>query len=605
MSSASQPCTAAPGAARWLAAAAGVAFAAWLYGWRVIDPSSVQWLLHGDPAQHYIGSVFYRSEAWAWPPGKISRFGDTPTSVVFTDSIPLAAFAAKLLGSVGIWPAHWQYFGLWMLACHGLQGWFAARLLQAMGVQAGWALVCGSIFFIAAPPLLLRAYGHEALMAHFLVLAALALGLARTPAQAGYPQGRPAWPWRAWIMYCAVAVLVHPYLALMVAMLGMAAAAHAWRTGAVSMRLLLQAAVAAAVLPGLAALAGYWVGQGERSAAGFGLYSANLLTWIDPMNWRAFSEQHQRMAPYIAEWSTLLPAQQQATAGQYEGFAYMGAGMLLLMAAALCWVGWQAGVGWLRGAQARATSSGAQAFPALPVGLWVATGVLALAAVSSTVTLGANTLLRVPLPDTVAALAGVFRASGRLVWPLTYLVMALTIASLARAAQMPLHGALPASRKATRRALAIAAVLLLGLATQLIDAQAKWGELRARFRLGPPGMATPLVDPQWPAWLARCPHMHMVSVQHDPAGWEAPALLAALHGARFTPAPTARAAVMTAEQRRALAMQLIRGGWAPGTLYLVHPSALGLMQQARLPVYMQARQVEGLWVVSERHCTDR
>ena len=156
-------------AARALAALIALCFAAWLYGWRVVDPSSVQWLLHGDPAQHYIGSVFFSGEPWHWPPGRIDGLGDASTSVVFTDSIPLLAFAAKLLASIGLWPKDWQYFGLWMLACHALAGWHAVALLQRLGVRNGVALQTGAAFFVCAPMLLLRAYGHEALMAHFVV----------------------------------------------------------------------------------------------------------------------------------------------------------------------------------------------------------------------------------------------------------------------------------------------------------------------------------------------------------------------------------------------------------------------------------------------------
>jgi hypothetical protein len=38
------------------AALVAVLFAVWIYGWRVIDPGSAAWLLHGDPAQHYLGT---------------------------------------------------------------------------------------------------------------------------------------------------------------------------------------------------------------------------------------------------------------------------------------------------------------------------------------------------------------------------------------------------------------------------------------------------------------------------------------------------------------------------------------------------------------------
>ncbi|NBS48654.1 MAG: hypothetical protein EBS99_16840, partial [Betaproteobacteria bacterium] len=507
-----------------LAALLGLCFAAWLYGWRVIDPTSVQWLLHGDPAQHYIGSVFFRDQPWHWPLGLIDRFGDAPTSVVFTDSIPLLALATKLLGQLGLWPAHWQYFGLWMLACHALAGWYAVVLLERLAVQGTGThrtatLLCAAFFFITAPMLLLRAYGHEALMAHFVVLGALALCV-----------GAALWRWKTWLTWCVLALLVHPYLALMVAVLGLGAAVHALQTGAVrALQLLRQGVVAVLVLGAVAWLAGYTVGQGQRSAFGFGFFSANLLSWIDPMDWHAFSTVHQRLTPYIGEWSALLPAQAQATGGQYEGFAYLGAGMLLLWVAALAFR--------LPGPQRPAQ--------AIPASVWVAAALLALWAVSNVVTLGANTLVTAPLPAPLDAAAGVFRASGRFVWPLSYLLMAVAIAHVT--AHVTAHRATqpPSAPRAWPVALLAGALLL-----QLADLHGKYSEFRARFRVGPPGIAQPLQSTQWAALLARCPRVQMLTLQQELAGWEPPALAAATHGARFAPAPTARAQPLTEEQRR-------------------------------------------------------
>ena len=97
--------------------------------------------------------MFFLSEPWRWPPGLIQRFGEQPTSLVFTDALPLFAMLAKVLGvSPGL-----QYFGLWMVACHALAGFFAWRLLWRVGLRGGLRLGLGALFFIAAPALLLRA----------------------------------------------------------------------------------------------------------------------------------------------------------------------------------------------------------------------------------------------------------------------------------------------------------------------------------------------------------------------------------------------------------------------------------------------------------------
>ncbi len=544
-----------------------LAFALWLYGGRVIHPGSHAWLLHGDPAQHFLGSVFFLSEPWHWPPGMITRFGDAPTSVVFTDSIPLVALAAKALG----WPAGWQYFGLWMVACHVLAGWFALRLLRRMAMLPGGgsasstsvAHVAAALFFVFAPTLLLRVYGHEALMAQFLVLSALERALA---------------PWRfgPWLLLVAVAVLVHPYLAVMCAVIGLGAAiAAVWHRQLTWPALVGQGVIAAVVLYTLAWMAAYFVGAGQVSAAGHGFFSANALTWIDPMDWAAFTRTHQRAVPYDGEWSRFLPAQSQATGGQYEGFSYLGAGMLLVMGVALVLRVCQGlGVGPVDHTATRASDRASHdaghhdtdlakdlaSQRARHRAVWVSALLLALWAWSLRPSIGARVLADIPSSGALESFLGTFRASGRFIWPLTYLAMAWAFTRVLRA---PAQGAPRWRRWAV-------ALVILALVMQWVDMRGKLREFRARFRIGPPGIEQSVDISAWRPILTRCPRLHIVSEALPPEGWIGPTLAAALSGAQVDPAPTARRSQQTEQAHRDAARQLIATqGWRADTVYLL------------------------------------
>jgi hypothetical protein len=550
-------------------AVAGALFAGWLYGARVIDPRSLAWLLHGDPAQHLLGSVYFLREAWHWPPGLITGFGADPTSVVFTDSVPLLAFLAKALGvAPGL-----QYFGLWMLACHALAGFFAVRLLQRLGLERTVPLLAASLFFICAPVVLLRAYGHEALMGQFLVLWALERALV-------------PWRWGVWLLLVALAVLVHPYLALMTSFIGLGAAAAArLRREVGTASLLAQGAFSALVLGALAWLAGYFAGRGDLSAAGHGFFSANLLTWFDPMDWATFTQQHQRAVATDREWSRFLPPLRQATAGQYEGFAYLGLGMLLLAGLALAAA--------LRTRLARSEASGlshslmppADTRRAAWMALVLTALLLALWAVSLRPTVGARVLADIEPGPALAHLLGVFRSSGRFIWPLTFLVMALALVRVAhlRAGTFFIVGAL----------------LLQGM-----DLSAKLGELRWRFHKGPTGIEQPLTDPLWPQALARCPRLEIVSADWPPPGWVAPTLVAALAGARVDPAPTARRSTQVDADHRRSVQGLIAGkSWREDTLYLLAHPMPGLdSATAQLPATHRLQRVDGREVILPRAC---
>lgn len=555
-----------PAAGPAIVALLGAAFAAWLYGWRAIDPASAAWLLHGDPAQHYLGSVFFLSEPWHWPPGLIQRFGEQPTSLVFTDALPLLALPAKLLGAApGL-----QYFGLWMVACHALAGWFGWRLLWRLGLRGGFRLSLGALFFVAAPVLLLRAYGHEALMGQFLVLAALDRALA-------------PWRLRGWLLVWGASVWVHPYFALMTGLLGGAAMLAARAEGALTwIRLAGQGAAALVLLAAMAWAAGYFVGSGEVSAAGHGFFSANLLTWFDPMAWQVFLAQHGRTDASGANWSRWLPGLQQATAGQYEGFAYLGAGMLVLL------------VLWLLTFH-RPTGGQAVQAGTIPRARWIAVsaaaGLLMLLAFSARPSVGSMVLAQVPLSEGVEKALGVFRASGRFIWPMTYLVMVLALSHVGR-----------------RRwgGLLLAACLLL----QAQDQSDKFREFRDRFRSGPVDAERAVTDPAWALALARCPVLEFVSSGHPPANWIGPALAAGLAGARFEPAPTARYSPEQAQARQQAVGQLLAGqGWQPGRLYVLTMPLPGGRDPAgvvaQLPAGFSSAVADGYTLVLSQDCRER
>ena len=554
--------------AAWIAALLGALFACWLYGSRVIDPRSAAWLMQGDPAQHYVGSAFFLAEPWHWPPGRIDGFGEEPTSVVFTDSVPIAAFSAKLFGV----PAGLQYFGLWMVLCHALSGWAGARLLGRIRPAGRIQTASAALFFVAAPVLLLRAYGHEALMAQFLVVAALERALA-------------PWRWGPWLLLAVVATLVHPYLALMVCTLGAAAAMAAIQAKELpAARAAGEAIASLALLWAVAWCAGYFVGSGEVSAAGHGFYSANALTWLDPMDWRHFRRDDPDLLATEREWSRWWPAMPQATGGQYEGFAYLGAGLLAACAIALAMR--------VRTPHARAVQGAAASIPAAR---WWALGsacaFLALWALSARASVGAWMLPEVPLPEGVRKLLGVFRASGRFIWPATYLLMGVVIASVLR----------------LRAAVWLVPVLLL---VQLGDLQAKLREFRVRFRSGPPHIEAPVRDPAWRAALQRCPRLELVSAAEAPAKWAAAALVAAESGARFHPAPTARrSAEAAAARQKAVEDLLASNRWKPGTVYALSPPLPGgrtpASVAAGLPAGFRLTEADGYARVLPAACEGR
>lgn len=391
------------------AALAGGAFAFWLYGWGVINPTSVRWLLlEGDPFQHYIGWEAFRHDEWRWPLGALPRFGTSvDASIVFMDAIPLLALPLKL---VSAWlPMPFQYQGLVMLLNSMLNALVGAWVAQRLGARPLLSFLFAALL-VLSPVTIMRgigAHGHEALTAHWLVLAAL--GMALLP-RAGWAREL------AWLALLVAAVAIHFYLFFMVGVIWSAAwAAQALRALTARqvvpfVRLCAVAAVNVVVVLLVMWTLGYFqYGLEVGRETGFGYFSAEWLTFINPR-----SEAWFLAGTELFSGSRVLPGWLSPIAGQYEGQAYAGLGML----------GW--GTLALAVALRRLPGSALRDLTRVHVTLLVALVMLFVFALGDRWVIG-RLVWDIPYPDWTQLLTQFLRSSGRLVWPLFY---ALLLAAL-------------------------------------------------------------------------------------------------------------------------------------------------------------------------------
>ncbi|HVS02518.1 MAG TPA: DUF6311 domain-containing protein [Thermoanaerobaculia bacterium] len=487
-------------------------------GGGAICPTSVEWLLEGDPAQHFLGWQFFRDAPLQLPLGANPAFGmEMGSSIVFTDSLPLFAFPFKVMEP--LLPPLFQYTGLWLLACFVLQAWFAQALLARF--TGDWRLLAvGAAFFVVAPPLLWRLHGHYPLLGHWLLLAALALYF------------RPRFSPGGWMTLLAAASLVHAYLlvmsaAVLLADLGQRRLADqlGWRRLALGLALCLGSTAA------VMWLAGYFMVP-SGSAGGFGFYRMNLLSPIDP----------------DAEWSRLLPDLPQA-GGDYEGFNFLGFGMLLLAGLALAMLRPRAlrRVDWRR---------------ALPL-LLLAAGLTAIA-LSHRVGLGTREVLTLPLPYRVERVASVVRSSGRLFWPVVYL------------AYLAILGLLFRHLRPTTAVVACTAALAL----QVVDSAAAFAKFRQRLA-APEPWVSPLQSGFWEVAGSRYQRLLYVLPSNRPPGYLPLSLFAATHGMAINTGFFARVdPERESAARQRLYDRLVAYDLDPGALY-VFADDPGLFERLR------------------------
>jgi hypothetical protein len=501
------------------AAALGLVVIHAAFGGFILPPGDTGWMLSGrigpDPVQYWLGWTAFARDAWRWPPGANPGWGmELASSIFYSDSIPLLAFAFKALRPLAEVS---QYWGMWIYACGALQAALAWRLM-GLATRDPLARLAVAGLFVLQPLLLARLGGHFALGGQFLLL--IGLWLCVTPGEGG----RRAFAWAALM---AAAAMIQAYLLPMVGALWaadwLARAAEPARRGG------WRIAAEALLVPG-AGIAGLW-------AAGFFLLGGGF-----GGTWGGYGKmQLDLLAPFDpGYWGAILP--DIATADHLEaGNSYPGLGALAVLALGA--------LAWMLGPR-----GGLRRHWAL---LLVLAGLLLLA-VTHRVAIGGREFEVLPLPDWLVAKADALRASERFFWPVLYAALFGAAAALVR-------------RLGGRRA---GFVLAGALAVQAVDLRPGFARLHHYFIVQPPTVPLRLSDPFWLEAARRYDAVRVVPTGMQAPNWEEVAVYAATLRLQTDAVYLARLDPRAVEALNArVAALLERGAHEPRTFYVLGDEA--------------------------------
>ena len=383
-----------------LAAVVGVLWAASVFDWDFVTGRHAFWQFprgtigggENDMALHLTAYFYYVQSTWHFPLFYLSAL-NTPVGVnaIYTDFVPIIPLIGKMIHSFT--GAVVNLYGAYLFLCFVLPGVMMTLVLIAAKIHNAVAAIVGALFADSAPILLWR-WGHMPLTSQYLLIGALALYLFSLQKRG----------WRglatAWIAALILAYLTNVYLFAMVGTVWLCAVLQRRLDGLATTREVLGTGVLTVALVSIIIALGGQFGSGSPLpfTGDYGLYSMNLLS------------------PFAPQRSGLLPGLSgviDATGGQYEGFSYLGLGLLLASLLVL-----PLEVRWLRRNLKR------------HVALLVAFTALTAFAISHRVFAGHWLLLDLPLPydvHRVHRVLGIFRGSGRFFWPIWYAQMAVVI----------------------------------------------------------------------------------------------------------------------------------------------------------------------------------
>lgn len=347
-----------------------------------VDPLNTNWVTNGggDNLQHYLGWRFYRNSSWNrylffmrdlnYPVG---------TSVIVTDSNPLFCFIFKIFRNV--LPEAFQFNGIWIVLSYLLIGFFSVKISWELTGNFLLSLL-SALIVVLNPVVLQRAIIHDTLAAHWIILFGIYLLL----------KDKSRWNPVAWFFITEAALLIHFYFIPMLAFLWVLQMIRMF----IKKRPFMKLMMTFIVFP-VSILLGYYAAGYTHivpQSGSFGELSMNLNAFINPDSIPALLQPRPKISL------------------QYEGFNYWGLGLILLF---------------LFGLVLSRKTIFRKSFPyILP-----AAGLILLAA-SNIGYFDNRIVYQINLPEKILSTLSVFRSSGRLVWPLYYLVLFTVIYSLSR-----------------------------------------------------------------------------------------------------------------------------------------------------------------------------
>ncbi len=390
----------------------------------VVNPTRIGWLMEHDWGQHVLGWNAWRHMPWSTFNHETLLGAPVGNTIFSTDSNPLFAFIFKPFRQ---WlPDNFQYIGLWFLFCVVMHFTFAYKLIRPHA-PGRWTALGGAIALSALPMLYYR-MRHDTLVAQWLILWGLHIfiNVKDDILPSGPINLKTSFRFiLSWLRngpkmqgYCAllfVTGMVHPYLLFMIAAIwggdcikrffgGLRIAdrrLHAdWKT--------LLDAVARALPPLVLAILALFIGGSfnkgmSPGAGGYGYYSFPLDGWFNPVK---------------PEFSAVLKAWPLDGGQSFEGYQYLGFGLIVLVIAAV--------VLYITTPEAKASKGFIASLRPLALPFLL----LLLIAASNHAQFYGYDVWKFKLPDELRNPAAVLRASGRLTWPITYLLVATALVVL-------------------------------------------------------------------------------------------------------------------------------------------------------------------------------
>ena len=365
----------------------GIIFTILFLGLSNIGFENTQWFTSYDLKSDLLAHKFFVNDDWRFPIGSNPNYGELLNSIVFSGAVPIFSFVSKLFNP--ILPENFHFFSIWIILCFSLQFFFGYKIIYFLTKNSFYSLLAG-VFFLISPILIYRLNFHLSLGAHWLILVGIFLDLDKNQKNLLSKK----------IFLIVFSSLVHFYFTIILIFMNVFFSFFDNKLKFTS-KFFKENFLIFLFLTITMYFVGYFhIPATDALGFGYGYYKTNFLSLIDPLP-----------SVNANDWSIILPDIHNFS-GEREGFAYLGFGILIL-------------IFYLTIKRIKNFKNIELNYKYFTLCLF-----LFLLALSNNVSFGSISLVSIKLPNYLYAPLSILRASGRLIWPIYYIIIVFAIYKL-------------------------------------------------------------------------------------------------------------------------------------------------------------------------------
>jgi hypothetical protein len=351
--------------------------------------TNTNWFTLYDSKSDFLALKFFLNDKWRFPVGLNPNYGELKNSVVFSGAVPILSFIFKIFKNY--LPDNFHFFSIWIIICFSLQYFFSYKIINYLTKNTYYSLIA-AIFFVISPILIYRLGIHLTLSAHWIVLVALYLEISKDQKFLLFKKS----------FLLIISSLVHFYFTIILIIINLVFSIEKLYTEKNIRYFFKENLTLFIPLIFSMYLVGFFVIPPSDSLGfGYGFYKANLLTFFDssPDN-------------LVKDWSLFLPDISNSS-GESEGFGYFGLGSLILFLILIFYI-------FINYSKIIKKNF-----------IYVIFSLLFLIiAFSNSINFGSYQIINFELPIFLYAPLSIIRASGRLIWPVYYLILIFSLYAL-------------------------------------------------------------------------------------------------------------------------------------------------------------------------------